>query len=69
MGVVVGVYVAGIHRDHAAGSGNLATHVLELHRRVVNTEPVPQYMFEPMEDMIALRWRHIVNQHVAAQRV
>ena len=61
--------MAAIDRNYAAGAGYCAAHVLKLHRRMVNVEAVAQHMFDPVENMIALRGRHIVNEYVAAQRV
>ena len=69
MGVAMEMAVPGIDWNHAAGAGNRAAHVLELHGGVVDMESVSQHTFDPMEDMIALRRRHIGNEHVTAQRV
>ena len=69
MGVSVEMAVSGVDWNYAAGTGDRATHVLELHRSVMDVEAIPQHMFYTMEDMIALRWRHIGDEHMATQRV
>ena len=43
--------------------------MLELHRRVVHMKAVAEDMLDAMQDMVALRWRHIFNEHVATKRV
>src|SRR5665213_453522 len=65
----VPVRLPGIHGNHAPGAGYRATRMLELHRRMVNVEPVREDVFNLAEDVIAQRRRHILDQHVAAQRV
>src|SRR3954467_14331004 len=45
-----------------------ALYMLELNRRVPDLESRTQQIVNPPQNRIALRWRHVVNQHVAAQR-
>ena len=69
MRVMMVMSVPGIHGDHASRIRNRAAHVLKLHRRVVDVETVAEHVLDPMEDVVAQRRRHILDQHVAAQRV
>ena len=43
--------------------------MLELHRRVMDMEPVAQNVIHLVEDVIAPGWRHILDQDVATERV
>src|SRR5579872_686708 len=49
--------------------GNLADHVLELQRRVVNAKPLAQHLIDAIQNAIALRWRDVGNRHMTGQGV
>ena len=42
-----------VHGNHAAGTGNRAAHMLELHGRVVDVEAVAKDVIHLMQDVIA----------------
>ena len=63
---VVVVMMAGADRYHAARSGDRTTHMFKLHRGVVDLEMVAQDMVQIMQNVVALRGRHVFNQDVAA---
>ena len=70
MGVMMRVVMKmAVDRNHAAGTGNRAAHMLELHRRVMDMEPVAQNVIHLVEDVIAPGWRHILDQDVATEGV
>ena len=45
-----------------------ALNVLELDRSVPDVEALAQQIVDAAQDRVAFRWRHVVDQHVAAQR-
>ena len=69
LGVVLMMDVTVIHRYDASRAGNRATHMLELHRRMVNMKAVVQYVIDAMQYVIAPRRRHILDQDMTTQSV
>ena len=64
---VVMVVVSGIHRNDATDPRNRAAGVLKLHRGVVNVEALAEHVIQPVEDVFALRRRHVGDEHMTAQ--
>ena len=65
--VIVVVMVGfGVYRDDAAGFGDGAVHVFELDGGVADVEFVQQHVIDVVQNAVAGRRWHVVNQHVAA---
>jgi len=66
MGVMV-VLMRCVDRDDATSAGNRATHVLELYRGVMHVKAIAEHMVQFVQNVIALRGRHVVDQNMAAE--
>ena len=55
-------------RDHA-GMRRLADHMLQLDRRVLDTETPPQLLVDLTQNRVAFRCRHVGNLHVRRKRM
>jgi len=56
------------NRNNAPSPGNGTTHMLKLDRSVVDMIPIAQHMVQRMQNAVALRWRHVIDQNMATER-
>jgi hypothetical protein len=56
-----------LHGGGAVSLGQNALYMLELNGGVADVEALTQNIVDPPQDGVALRWRHVVNQHVATE--